>query len=199
MRSFLHRHPFGLSKTLLATGVKQRLCALANTPYNHKVLHSKLYPQSAFTLGCTLDMYKLLENNMKKLWLLTICLCGVAPSFAQTNVGVSIGITQPGVYGRIDIGNFPQPRLIYPQPVVIVQQPIAVQRQPIYLYVPPGHQKNWGKYCGRYNACGQPVYFVREDWVRERYAERRDHEDHDGNGRGRGHGKDKKHKDKHKD
>jgi hypothetical protein len=136
---------------------------------------------------------------MKKLWLLAITLCAVAPTFAQTNVGVSIGITQPGVYGRIDIGNFPQPRLIYSQPVVIVQQPIAVNRQPIYLYVPPGHQKNWGKYCGRYNACGQPVYFVQEDWVRERYEERRDHEDHDeghDNGHGRGHGKDKKHKDK---
>ena len=34
---------------------------------------------------------------------------------------------------------------------------------PLSLYVPPGHQKNWGKYCGRYNACGQPVYFVQKN------------------------------------
>ena len=38
--------------------------------------------------------------------------------------------------------------------------------------MPPGHQKNWRKFCGRYNACGQPVYFVQEGWVRERYDER---------------------------
>ena len=117
---------------------------------------------------------------------MTLAACAVAPTLAQTNVGVSIGINQPGVYGRIDIGNYPQPRIVYPQPVVIVQSPVAVHQQPIYLYVPPGHQKNWAKHCGRYNACGQPVYFVQEDWVRERYEERNDR----GNqGHGRGHGK----------
>ena len=31
------------------------------------------------------------------------------PAFAQTNVGVSVAVSQPGVYGRIDIGNVPQP------------------------------------------------------------------------------------------
>ena len=122
-----------------------------------------------------------------------------APTFAQNSVGVSIGINQPGVYGRVDIGNFPQPRIVYPQPVVIVQSPVAVQQPPVYLYVPPGHQKNWAKHCGRYNACGQPVYFVREDWVRERYEENRNHEgdrdDDNGYGHGKGHGKGKKHKD----
>lgn len=128
----------------------------------------------------------------KNLVALALAACAVAPTLAQTNVGVSIGINQPGVYGRIDIGNFPQPRIVYPQPVVIVQSPVAVHQQPIYLYVPPGHQKNWGKHCGRYNACGQPVYFVQEDWVRERYEERHDR----GNqGRGKGHGKGKKDKD----
>ena len=128
----------------------------------------------------------------KSLVALTLAACAVAPTLAQTNVGVSIGINQPGVYGRIDIGNYPQPRIVYPQPVVIVQSPVAVYQQPIYLYVPPGHQKNWAKHCGRYNACGQPVYFVQEDWVRERYEERNDR----GNqGHGRGHGKGKKDRD----
>lgn len=128
----------------------------------------------------------------KNLIALTLAACAVAPTLAQTNVGVSIGINQPGVYGRIDIGNYPQPRIVYPQPVVIVQSPVAVYQQPIYLYVPPGHQKNWAKHCGRYNACGQPVYFVQEDWVRERYEERHDR----GNqGHGRGHGKGKKDRD----
>ena len=113
---------------------------------------------------------------------------------AQTSVGVSIGINQPGVYGRINIGNYPQPVLVSPQPVIIVQQPVAVVREPIYLYVPPGHQKKWGKHCSRYNACGQPVYFVQEQWVVERY--RNEHPQwngkHDGH---RGHKKHKGHKD----
>ena len=30
----------------------------------------------------------------------------------------------------------------------------------MYLHVPQGHAKNWCKYCRKYNACGQPVYFV---------------------------------------
>jgi hypothetical protein len=90
---------------------------------------------------------------------------------AQTSVGVSIDINQPGVYGRIDIGNRPPPIVVSQQPVIIVQQPVAVVRQPIYLYVPPGHQKKWGKHCSRYNACGQPVYFVQEQWVVERYRQ----------------------------
>ncbi len=126
---------------------------------------------------------------MKKLIVLALGACALASAVAQTNVGVSIGISQPGVYGRIDIGNYPQPRLVSPQPVVIMQTPVAIHQQPIYLYVPPGHQKNWGKHCGRYNACGQPVYFVQEDWVRERYEERHGHGDQGNRGRGKGHGK----------
>ncbi len=97
--------------------------------------------------------------------------CASNSLFAQTSVGVSIGINQPGVYGRIDIGNYPPPVLVYPQPVIIAPAPVVIQRQPIYLYVPPGHQKKWGKHCARYNACGQPVYFVQEQWVRERYQQ----------------------------
>ncbi|MBC7918210.1 MAG: hypothetical protein H7Y28_10425 [Rhodoferax sp.] len=135
---------------------------------------------------------------MKRLIAIALSACALAPAFAQTSVGVSIGINQPGVYGRIDIGNFPQPRFVNTQPIVIVQPQHYVQQQPVYLYVPPGHQKNWRKHCNRYNACGQPVYFVREDWVRERYEDHR-HRDGRGDGdRGRGNGKDKGHgKDKH--
>jgi hypothetical protein len=119
------------------------------------------------------------------------------PAAAQTSVGVSIGINQPGVYGRIDIGNVPPPPVIYPQPVVIAPGPVAVYQRPVYLYVPPGHQKNWAKHCGRYAACGQPVYFVQETWVRDRYERyeryEREHPGHRGKGHGKGpgHGKGK--------
>ncbi len=109
---------------------------------------------------------------------------------SAADVGVSIGINQPGVYGRIDIGRFPQPAVVSMQPVVIQSAPMAVHRQPIYLYVPPVHQQHWGRYCQRYQACGQPVYFVQEQWVRERYQHEhphwRDRHGHDDHGR---HGK----------
>jgi len=88
---------------------------------------------------------------------------------AQTNVGVSIHINQPGVYGRINFGDMPPPMVVLPQPVVIYQPRVVVERPPIYLYVPTAHQQDWRRYCGRYSACGQPVYFVQEQWVRERY------------------------------
>jgi hypothetical protein len=125
----------------------------------------------------------------------TIC----APTFAQTNVGVSVSVNQPGVYGRIDIGNVPTPPvLVYRQPVVIAPpQHVVVQQQPIYLHVPPGHAKNWGKHCGKYNACGQPVYFVQENWYQQQYvpAQQHQHDDdkHDKHdkGHGKGHGKGK--------
>jgi len=53
--------------------------------------------------------------------------------------------------------------------------------------VPPGHAKKWHKYCHRYHACGERVYFVRDDWYEREYAPRyrerhyghRDHDRHD--------------------
>jgi hypothetical protein len=131
---------------------------------------------------------------MNRIAALLLVASAAAPAWAQTNVGVSIGINQPGVYGRIDIGNFPQPAVVYPQPVIITPAP-AVHPPPMYLYVPPGHQKNWAKHCGRYNACGHPVYFVQESWVRERYEEQQRH----GHGEGRGRSGEKKHGGKHRD
>lgn len=115
---------------------------------------------------------------MKTLTVATLLACALATGAvsAETRVGVSIGINQPGVYGRIDIGNYPEPVLVYPQPVVVAPVPLAVYRQPIYLYVPPGHQKHWEKHCARYNACSQPVYFVQEQWVRARYEQEREWE-----------------------
>lgn len=129
---------------------------------------------------------------MKKICATVLGLCALSSSFAQTSVGVSIGINQPGVYGRIEIGNSPPPLVINQRPIVIVQSQV---REPLYLYVPPGHQKHWDKHCGKYNACGQPVYFVRETWVRDRYEERRRYEGEHDDGHDHGHGKRKKHDD----
>ncbi|NML14162.1 hypothetical protein [Azohydromonas caseinilytica] len=151
--------------------------------------------------------------------LAAVSLLSLAPARAA-DVGVSVQISDPGVYGRIDIGRFPQPAVVVAQPVV-VQQPayVVAQPQPVYLWVPPGHQKSWKSYCGRYNACGVPVYFVQDRWYRQhvlpyrgerggyRDDDRRDRgdwgdrggwddrrDDHPGRGHGHGHGHGK-HKD----
>ena len=92
-----------------------------------------------------------------------------APALAA-DVGVSVNVGQPGFYGRIDIGNYPQPQLIYPAPVMIQPMSMGMALQPIYLRVPPGHRKNWRKHCQRYGACGQSVYFVRDNWYNNVYV-----------------------------
>ena len=117
---------------------------------------------------------------MKQFLVLALAACAIAPALAQTNVGVSIGIDRPGVYGRIDIGSAPPPPVIYSQPVIYAPTPVAVYQRPIYLHVPPGQQKNWGKHCARYGACGQPVYFVQERWVQQHFdnRDRDDNRDH---------------------
>lgn len=113
---------------------------------------------------------------------------------SAADVGVSINIAQPGFYGRIDVGRMPSPVVIYPQPIIIEQAPVTLMRQPIYLRVPPGHEKHWDKYCRRYNACGQPVYFVQDRWYREVYAPR-----YAGPGAGRDDRRDNGHRNHRKD
>jgi hypothetical protein len=113
--------------------------------------------------------------NLNNIFFGMALLAGTAlPAHAgNVGVGVVIDINQPGVYGRVELGNRPPPPVYYPQPVIIVPPPVYVTQQPtyvapapVYMKVPPGHQKKWAKHCYRYNACNQPVYFVQ-------YEERR--------------------------
>ena len=115
------------------------------------------------------------------------------------DVGISVSIGQPGFYGRLDIGDYPQPQVIYRQPIVIERVPMG--RPPVYMRVPPGHAKNWRKHCREYNACGERVYFVQDDWYSREYVPRyqeqhRDRRDdnrgsnrNDGKGKGNDNGK----------
>jgi hypothetical protein len=89
-------------------------------------------------------------------------LAAATPALAA-DVGVSIGISQPGVYGRIDIGRYPQPELVRAAPLLVTRTRVAPP-EPVYLWVPPGHRQNWRRHCAAYRACGVPVYFVRDDW-----------------------------------
>jgi hypothetical protein len=86
------------------------------------------------------------------------------------DVGVSLNIGQPGYYGRLDIGDYPQPQVIYRQPMMVERVPM--DRPPIYLHVPPGHAKHWRKHCREYNACGERVFFVQDNWYNREYVPR---------------------------
>ena len=133
---------------------------------------------------------------MNKKLLAACALVLAAPAFAA-DVGVSISVSQPGVYGRVDIGRFPQPQVVVAQPVIIrrpvvVQQPqvVVMQPEPVYMWVPPGHRKNWRRHCGQYNACGVPVYFVQDRWYDQnvrQHGHDRDRDEGPGRGHGRGH------------
>lgn len=87
---------------------------------------------------------------------------------SAADVGVSVTVGQPGFYGRIDIGDFPRPVLVYPEPIIV--RPVGIAYEPIYLHVPPGQAKKWHNYCGQYNACGRPVYFVQDHWYNDVYV-----------------------------
>lgn len=128
--------------------------------------------------------------------LASLCMLVGATSVFAADVGVSITVGEPGFYGRIDIGEASRPQLIYQRPVIIQAPTVIVQQQPIYLHVPPGHAKKWSKHCGEYNACGQRVYFVQDNWYSNVYVPYyREHKGKDERGNnGKGHGKDKKDK-----
>ena len=141
---------------------------------------------------------------MKKIHLAAAALVAIAAGAAQAqvSVGASVNINVPGVYGRVDIGapgvTYVVPPVVYAQPVVIEPTRVAVHQRPIYLYVPEAHQRDWRHHCAAYGACGQPVYFVKEEWVHDRYVQhyphdhRFDHWDREhGYGEGHGHGHDR--------
>jgi hypothetical protein len=104
---------------------------------------------------------------MKRFWMAAALAALVSPAL-DANAGVSIEVGQPGFYGRIEIGGFPAPRLVFPEPVIVV--PVPVPPPPIYLHVPPGHAKDWKKHCHHYDACGQRVFFVQDAWYDDVYV-----------------------------
>ena len=104
---------------------------------------------------------------------------------------LSVTMGAPGFYGSIEVGGLPHPpELIFPQPVVITPVPVGVAvPAPVYFNVPPGHEKNWARYCGAYHACGRPVFFVRNSWYNDVYVpDYRAKHGHGGEGHGNGNG-----------
>jgi hypothetical protein len=141
------------------------------------------------------------RRTMRQRWMFFLgglatagALAGHAPPAraADVDIGVSVQISQPGVYGRIDIGQFPKPRVIVAEPIVVTpSRTVVVRQEPVYMWVPHGHRKNWRKHCREYGACGVPVIFVRHDWYDSHVRPHRHGRGHDdrGHGQDRGRGK----------
>ncbi|HUX73871.1 MAG TPA: hypothetical protein VMV25_08300 [Steroidobacteraceae bacterium] len=107
---------------------------------------------------------------------------GASSSAVAGNVGVSITIDKPGLFGQINLGGIPTPQLIFARPLIAVSPPYAVAPPPIYLHVPPGYERHWRQHCGEYHACERPVFFVQDRWYRDVYVPQRrdrDRRDHD--------------------
>ncbi|HWV18707.1 MAG TPA: hypothetical protein VNZ68_09055 [Rhodocyclaceae bacterium] len=86
--------------------------------------------------------------------------------FAATAHAQSMG--QPGFYGRIEIGNTPQPPLLISN--AVMGNPGIYTGEPIYMHVPPAHAYAWSRHCQLYGACDWLVYFVDNDWYANVYV-----------------------------
>jgi len=112
-----------------------------------------------------------------------LLLQGSAHLFAS-DLGINVILSsevRPGVYGQVEIGNMPPPRVVYTRPVRIVADKRYYRAEPVYLNVPPDHSKNWSRHCREYQACGRKVYFVRTreyDSDYQRYERERKYYDH---------------------
>ncbi|SPE25878.1 conserved exported hypothetical protein [Burkholderiales bacterium] len=113
---------------------------------------------------------------------LALCSAAAISGAQAADVGVAIGFSEPGVYGRIDIGQYPQPQLILSTPIIAEPPPVParIPVEPLYLWVPPEHQQHWNKYCHQYHACGYPVYFVHHDWYNQHVMVKAHGKDHHG-------------------
>jgi hypothetical protein len=115
-------------------------------------------------LGNAVDNRRL---KMKRLLIAAALAATMAPAFPAT---VSVSVGDPHFYGRLDIGGYPAPPVIYRQPMIVER--VAADRPLVYLRVPPGHAKHWRQHCREYNACGERVMFVQDNWYSHDYAPR---------------------------
>ena len=103
---------------------------------------------------------------------MALAAASIATPALAADVGISISLGEPGFYGQIDLGNYGRPPVIYARPVTVTRSRYGAPGEPLYLRVPTAQSRNWKRYCSGYNACGRPVYFVRDDWYNNTYAPR---------------------------
>lgn len=111
-------------------------------------------------------------NFRKFLTACCLSVCALQFSAPQAQAGihldVNVGIGAPGYYGILPIQGV-MPQVWNSSPVIAVGAAIPGVG-PIYLTVPLEHRKHWGQYCGRYDACARPVYFVKRPWYDKHYV-----------------------------
>ncbi len=112
---------------------------------------------------------------MNRILIFVFLALSVMPASAA-NVGISISVGEPGYYGRLDIGDYPRPRLIYTEPIIVRHRVLV--GPPIYLRVPPHHRRHWDRYCDEYRACSRRVYFVDNGWYEHTYVPAYRHKHH---------------------
>lgn len=109
-----------------------------------------------------IQMRKLL---LRKLLLIATSLLLLPIASANAgDLGVNVivaGELRPGLYGQVELGNAPRPRMVYDYPVMVREERVYRYAEPVYLHVPPAYISNWSHHCGYYHACGRRVYFVR--------------------------------------
>ncbi|WP_216903438.1 hypothetical protein [Synechococcus sp. CCY 9618] len=109
--------------------------------------------------------------------LVTACGAGIVYNPVQAQSALTLQLGQPGYYGQINLGNLAPPPVYYRRPLSI-SPPNSRNRwnqasfQPVYVRVPRNQVRDWRRYCGSYQACNRPVYFVRDEWYRNVYAPR---------------------------
>ena len=95
----------------------------------------------------------------------------VAPALAGPQIGVSIDVHHPGVFGHVQIGPRDLPVVYVPQPVLVVRGPREDYRPPVYVYAPPpryGHGPRWV----RHERC-EDRREARREYRREQWREAR--------------------------
>ena len=111
------------------------------------------------------------KSAMRRIFALAICSACLSSGALAADVGVSIQFSQPGVFGRVDIGQYPQPQLTVAQPTMVERLPPgAPPPEPVYLWVPLENRQHWEKHWHEYHACGHPVYFVNNEWYKNKRA-----------------------------
>ena len=96
-----------------------------------------------------------------------------------------------GTFGRVDLSGLKKkPKVINKKPIVIdtpalrARQKASGPVKPSYIFAPRVYYTGWERFCSRYDACAEPVYFIDHDWYYHagpgrgmpyREGERRDH------------------------
>lgn len=111
------------------------------------------------------------ETAYMKRFLIAATLAAAALSASlPATAQVSVSIGQPGFYGRLDIGGFPTPALLFPEPVMIQRVPSG--RPPLYLRVPPAMPGIGAGIAIVTARVASAFISFQDNWYRQEYAPR---------------------------